>query len=69
MYNQTDLRTSGQLDPKLINLNHNRNRTMQYIINGCRVSFSAKAGNNDEPIKIAKEILLSAYKTRIINSY
>ena len=60
-----DLRTSGQLDPKCVNINRNRNNTIPFIINGCRVSLSSSMKNTDEPLNTVKEILLSGYKTRI----
>jgi hypothetical protein len=39
---------------------------MLFIINGCAVSVSAAEGT-DDPINAVKEILLSAYRTRITN--
>jgi hypothetical protein len=65
MQTTIDMRTSGQLDPKCVTINPNRNKTIPFIINGCRVSFSSSLENTDEPIRNVKEILLSAYRTGI----
>ena len=42
--------------------------TPKYIINGCTVSFTSATRATEEQIKVIKEILLSAYKTKIAKS-
>ena len=54
--------TSGQVGPKI---NIVKDTGMPVIINGCAVSFSSSPKGADEAIKTVKEILLSAYRTRI----
>jgi len=60
------MQTSGQVGPKSGNIERNRSNTMLFIINGCAVSVSVAEGT-DDPINAVKEILLSAYRTRITN--
>jgi len=57
-------RTSGQHDPKLNNKTRKQSTT-PIVINGCSVTFSPSINKTDEPLKAVKEILLSAYRTRM----
>ena len=68
MYMQSmGMQASGQLGPKCNNINYHRNNTIPFAINGCTVSFTSSDSNTDEPIKAVKEILMSAYRSRITN--
>ena len=53
-----DRQTSGQVDPKCNITN------IPFVINGCTVSFSSNK-RTDDPIEAVKEILLTAYRSRI----
>jgi len=59
--------TSGQVGSKCGNIEYPRDNVIPFIINGCSVSFSSNVKGTDEPIKAVKEILMSAYRTRITN--
>jgi hypothetical protein len=64
MQAQNDMPTSGQVDPKYKAINQKQNAVIPFVINGCTVSFSTGI-KADEPIKAVKEILLSAYGSRM----
>ena len=64
MQAQNDMQTSGQVDPKYKAINQKQNAVIPFIINGCAVSFSTSE-KTGEPIKAVKEILLSAYGSRM----
>jgi len=65
---QTDRCASGQVDPKYANPDNQQRNTIPFIINGCAVSITSSAKNTDEPLIAVKEILLSAYRSRIASS-
>ena len=44
--------------------NYKRDTSLSLNIDGCIVSFTSNTKNSDEAIQAAKEILLSAYRTR-----
>ena len=62
MFTQQSEHTLGQVVPKYKEQPQKQNI---FSINGCTVSFSSNAKSTDEPLMVAKEILLSSYKTRI----
>ena len=62
---QSNPQTSGQVDPKIKHSNKSRKSTMPVVINGCTVSFSSTATKTDEALGTVKEILLSAYRSRM----
>ena len=64
MQAQNDMQTSGQLDSKYKAINQKQNADTPFIINGCTVSFATDI-KAEEPIKAVKEILLSAYGSRM----
>jgi hypothetical protein len=63
--NTLNVQTSGQLDPKLKSVKEKNHKIIPFIIDGCAVSISSTPKGTDEPMKTVKEILLSAYRTRI----
>jgi len=63
---QKHIIVSRQLNPTRNNQNDKIKFSMPFIINGCVVSFSPNADRADEPIKAAKTILLSAYRTKMV---
>ena len=64
---QANMQTSGQVGPKIISTNNHRDNVIPLTINGCTVSFTSNGKGANEPIKAVKEILMSAYRTRITN--
>jgi len=64
MQAQNNFPTSGQVDPKYRDINQKQNADTPFIINGCTVSFATDI-KAEEPIKAVKEILLSAYGSRM----
>jgi len=64
---QNQIHVPKQLNHKRSSRNSKANSSMLFIINGCVVSFSSNAKDADEPIKTAKSILLSAYRTKVVN--
>jgi len=64
---QSHIQVSRQLNLKRSSQKNKNNSAMPFIINGCVVSFSSNAKDADEPITTAKNILLSAYRTKVAN--
>jgi len=63
---QNHIQTSRQLNSTHNNQSGKVNYSIPFIINGCVVSLSSNDKEIDEPIKAAKIILLSAYRTKIV---
>jgi hypothetical protein len=57
--------TSGQVDPKY-KTNTKINKTSStLIVNGCAVTLTSSSSENDESLKAIRDILVSAYRTRM----
>ena len=65
---QLNLQTPGQVAPMNKHKNQQRNTGISFVINGCAVSCTSKVKGTDEPLAAVKEILLSAYRTRMTRS-
>lgn len=65
---ESNVRTSGQVDPKLNIIKNKPKTVIPFIIDGCTVSFTSTPKEKDDTIKTIKEILLSAYKTKTARS-
>ena len=61
---QINIRTSGQVDPKLSGTKNKSGTAAPLMINGCTVSFTSTRKGTDETIKMVKQILFSAYRTK-----
>ena len=61
---QLNVQTSSH-DPNLKIIKSNHGTIIPISIDGCTVSFSSTPKETDESIKTVKDILLSAYRTKI----
>jgi hypothetical protein len=53
--------------PNCTNIKDQTDNKIPFVINGCTVSFTSSDKSTADSLKAVKEILMSAYRTRITN--